>query len=127
MDFGHRGVPWMQLLLERGQLFGSGLSVGAQEKISVALVGGFLLSLVVAALVGSVAALFAPALCLALLIALNYRLLAWFAQVRGVWFAVRVLPMLILYHATNVAAAVYGLAAHSISRTRKKPEVRVFA
>lgn len=125
VDFGHRGVPWMELLLERGQLFGSGLSIGAQEKISVVLVGFFLLSLVAALLLGSLACLAVAGLCVVFLVGVNQPLLVWFARVRGAWFAVRVVPMLVLYHATNVAAALYGFGLHALGRMAKKPEVRV--
>lgn len=127
VDFSHRGVPWMELLLERARLLGGGgLSVGAQERNSVALVGLFLFSLAVAALARRAEWLLIPALCIVLLMVVNRHLLRWFAKVRGVWFAIRVVPMLIVYHATNVAAALFGFAVHGIGRMARKPARKAF-
>ncbi len=121
VDFRHRGVPWMALLLERARLLGGGgLSVGNEEKTSVALVGLMLLSLAVSLLAWSPLLLLVTLVCFALFIAVNRRLIAWYARVRGVWFAVRVVPMLILYHATNVAAALYGLSVHGYGKAGRK-------
>ncbi|MDQ3080742.1 MAG: glycosyltransferase [Gemmatimonadota bacterium] len=121
VDFSHRGVPWMQLLLERARLMGGGgLSVGSEEKVSVALVGTLLLSLAISVMIGNAYALILPGFCFVLLVAVNRRLIAWYAKVRGLWFAARVVPMLVLYHATNVAAAVYGLSVHGFGKAGKK-------
>lgn len=121
VDFMHRGVPWMQLLLERARLLGGGgLSVGNEEKTSVALVGLLLLSLAVSVLAWRPVLMVVPLICFVSLIAVNRRLIAWYTRVRGAGFAARVVPMLILYHATNVAAALYGLSVHGFGIAGKR-------
>lgn len=128
VDFSQRGLPWMQLLLERARLFGGGgLSVGTEEKASVALVGMVLLSVLLAVAFRNDAWLAGAVLCIVLLAAANRRLLGWYASVRGIWFAVRVLPMLVLYHTTNVAAASYGLVVYGIGKLSGKSKANLNA
>ncbi len=126
VDFRHRGVPWMQLLLERARLLGGGgLSVGNEEKASVALVGLLLLSLAAAMLLWRPGLLIVPVVCFVLFIAVNRRLISWYARARGAGFAARVVPMLVLYHATNVAAALYGLSVHGLGKAAGKLSLKV--
>jgi GT2 family glycosyltransferase len=120
-NFHHRGLPYGRLLLERRQLLNTqGLSVGNADKAStviVALMGG---AVVVAALFRDPRWLLAALVGFAAFVFVNRRLLGWFAEKRGFWFAARAAPMHLVYHATNVAAIAYSVVRHAF-RPQRRP------
>jgi len=118
-DVFDRGIPWMRLLLERGKQTRTSLNVGPTEKIKTVLAGLSVLGLLAAgpaALAGNrTVALILLAMGLAvpaLLTVWNLAMFRWFARIRGVGFALRVIPLQYLYYVLNVVAAGLGILAH---------------
>lgn len=100
-DVLHRGVPWMELLLERGSVGAGSLNADLRERVLTMLtVAGAAVLLLAAALTSL------PLLTLGLgflsgVLIGNLRLLAWFRRVRGLRFAVAVVPLRLLYYLLN--------------------------
>lgn len=119
-DFNDRAVPWMRLLLERGEAIkGGSLNTRNTEKWLTALVGIAALSLGAAAVTRTAGWLLLAAGCLAVVVAGNITLLAWFARRRGVAFAACVVPLHLLHYAVSAMAIVWGSALHVASRVRR--------
>lgn len=119
-DLLDRGIPWMRLLLERGPQTKASLNVGAAEKIKTLMVGSGLAALVLGALLPSG---FAATLGLVLLAAVtlsNLALYRWFAEKRGLFFALGVVPLQILYYVLNGIAAGTGMLLHATARPTAK-------
>jgi glycosyltransferase involved in cell wall biosynthesis len=120
-NFHHRGLPYGRLLLERGQLLNTqGLSVGTADKASTVLVALIAMTLVLAAVFRDSRWLLGGILGFAAFAVVNRRLLGWFAEKRGFWFAVRAAVMHLVYHATNVAAIGVSVVRHAF-RPRDRP------
>ncbi|MEZ4414445.1 MAG: glycosyltransferase [Gemmatimonadota bacterium] len=121
-DLRDRGIPWMRLLLERGNSSRATLNVDATEKTRTALAAGSLLALVL----GTILRLWPLAATglagLAALTLWNHALLRWFAGVRGWGFAMRVIPMQILYYLLNAVAAALGILGHLRHRSAAQRE-----
>lgn len=118
-NFRHRGLPYSQLLLERGRLFNTkGLSVGSADKASTILAAFAVLALVLATFLRDWRWLAVLVLTFAAFVFVNRRLLGWYAKERGVWFAVRATAMHLIYHVTNVAAVIYASIAHTMRERR---------
>jgi cellulose synthase/poly-beta-1,6-N-acetylglucosamine synthase-like glycosyltransferase len=114
-NFRHRGLPYGDLLLERGQLLNSqGLSVGTADKSSTVLVAMMAITVVVAAVLRDSRWLLGAVVSFAAFVFVNRHLLGWFAEKRGFWFAVRAAVMHLVYHATNVAAIAYSVVRHAL-------------
>lgn len=120
-NFRHRGLPYGDLLLERGQLLNTqGLSVGSADKASTVLVALSAIAVVLAAVLRDPRWLLAAVVAFAVFVFVNRRLLGWFAHSRGFWFAARAAVMHLVYHATNVAAIGYSVVRHAF-RPRRRP------
>jgi glycosyltransferase involved in cell wall biosynthesis len=114
-NFRHRGLPYAQLLLERGALLKTqGLSVGSSDKVSTVIVAFTVMAIALAAIFRDWRWMLGVLLCLVAFVVVNRRLLGWFARVRSLWFAVRAAAMHFVYHATNVAALAYSIISHSV-------------
>jgi glycosyltransferase involved in cell wall biosynthesis len=108
-DILARGIPWTRLIL-RDKAFPTDLNLQTHSRVSVVAVyvGGLALGL----------SLWQPAfflvtlLCVLLLFALNRPLYHFFAQKRGRWFALRVIPMHWLYYFYNGLSFMLGFALH---------------
>lgn len=121
-DFRDRGVPWMQLLLERREVAAAGpLNLGVREKAFTLLV-----PLAAAAFVAAIAfrsrglALVAAGALLIVMVG-NAALLAWFARVRGWRFAIAIIPLRLGYYALNAVSAAWAIFGHW-SRGRRGTE-----
>ncbi len=124
-DFAGRGVPWMQLLLQRGELLGSDdLSIGRDERLGTVMLGLLAVCLVALLVTRSPLWLYAAASCLVALFVLDRELIAWYFRKRGLRFAAGALLMQLLYRATNVASAFYGAATHLLGSS--VPPAKVF-
>lgn len=112
-DFRDRGVPWMQLLLERRTLTVTGpLNLGAREKLFTVLTPlGLGTAVVALALRSPVLGAVAAAMILSV-IAGNLQLLRWFAHMRGWRFAIANMPLRLTYYALNSLAAAYAIGSH---------------
>ena len=111
-DIRDRGIPWMRLLLERGSRRAAALNTGRAEQLKV-VVAGALMPLAVGAIVlrNSWAALATMTLLLLLLVS-NLGTYAWFARQRGWGFALRIVPLNLIYYFGNAIAAAVGVWQH---------------
>lgn len=101
-DLRDRGIPWARLLLHRGAFAKSGaLNLRWTEKAATALVWLAMLTAVLAIWRGSVIFTALSAASLGTVIITNLPLLRYMARVRSPWFAVRIIPLQLLYHALN--------------------------
>lgn len=119
-DLLDRAIPWMHLLISRKHVANDGpLNLQAAEKVMTASLGVALLSLLVFALTGNLIWLWISVAGVAAILVGNLPLFRWFARVRGVPFALAVIPMRLLYYATCVLGAGWALTTH-----RWMPEFR---
>ena len=114
-DVRDRGVPWMELLLERRELAAAGpLNLRPREKwltLLAPLAAGMALGSLVlrSPQVGGVAVLaFVP------LIVGNLPLIRWFALVRGWRFAVAIVPLRLSYYLLNSFSAAWAVLHRSL-------------
>ncbi len=115
-DLFGRGVTWMRLHLEqrRGGRPGT-LNLRPAEKIYTFLTGLALIELLLAAVRREPIWLAAAAAGLAVVLLGNLPLLRWYAEVRGVRFAVAIVPLRLLYYLLNVFAAPLGWIQHMLA------------
>jgi hypothetical protein len=114
-DFRDRGVPWTRMLIQQGLATKSRtLNLRTVEKINTALVWVALLLLVAAPISRSHLLAGLAAAAFAVVIGLNHALYAFFAETRGVWFAMAAIPLHMLYYINNGVAVVYGWALHHL-------------
>lgn len=113
-DIFDRAIPWTRLIL-RSQSMPDDLSVRREQRASVALA---LATLPIAALGRPVLAL-VPALTV---IGLNHRFYAFLIARRGVWFALRAVPLHFLYFLYSGLAFAAGAAGHALSSLRAIPK-----
>jgi uncharacterized membrane protein YphA (DoxX/SURF4 family) len=119
-DVRHRGVPWMRLLLGRRNLSRRlTLNVRRGEQLLTGLMGVVILSAAAALVPGYSTWFAAAALATFLIVAGNWPFLAWLAQQRGWWFALRAIPLRLLYYALNVVSV--GLALLLMAWWSRKP------
>ena len=96
-DVRQRALPWSALLLADGHI-PDHLNVSRRARLAVALTAILLASLLAAPFITE-SALVAASAALVLL-AVDWRLWAYFASERGWWFALRAVPMQWLYYCT---------------------------
>ena len=95
-DVFQRALPWSRLILADGHIPNE-LNVNRRARVAVALAGVAMASLPASLVVPDIA-LVAAACTASLLLALDWRLWAYFAAERGWWFALRAVPMQWLYY-----------------------------
>lgn len=112
-DFRDRGVPWMRLLLERGEVAAAGpLNLRRREKLFTMLTPLAVSAALLSAPLGSPSLAVVALLALAVVVAGNAPLIRWFARVRGWRFALAVVPFRILYYLLNACSAGWAILAH---------------
>jgi hypothetical protein len=110
VDVRDRGVPWTRLLLGRRDMIGRPtLNVRRGEQVLTGLMGLAILLTVAALVSGRSTWLALGALAAALIVVGNWRLIAWLARQRGWWFALRTIPLRLVYYTLNVASVGLGL------------------
>ncbi len=114
-DIFYRGIPWTQLIL-RDRVFTADLNLQTHNRVSVVAVYGLLLALLVG-LWQPLGLLMAVLLAL-LLLALNLNLYRFFAAKRGLWFALRTIPLHWLYYFYNAISFAIGAALHLYEQLR---------
>lgn len=115
-DVRDRGIPWLRLLLEREAVGGGTLNVRAEERWLTAVTALALLALAAAPLTRSwIPAGFAVA-CVLLILARNAALFRWFAQVRDRGFALRIVPLRLLYYVLNAITVGIVAVQYPVSR-----------
>jgi len=114
-DLKDRGVPWARLLVAQGATLKSrSLNLKTIEKISTALIWLMLVLIAAAALYHRPRLLFAAAACLMPVIWWNRPLYGFFERERGFFFALRVVPVHVLYYVLNGIAAGFGWFLHEL-------------
>lgn len=106
-DVRARGIPWAQLI-QRFDALANDLNTRVELRLSVVLAYLLVASLLALALT-SWAALGAVAAAAAL-VGLNYPYYRWFAEARGLAFALRVFPTHVLHHLCNGVSFLVGTA-----------------
>jgi glycosyltransferase involved in cell wall biosynthesis len=129
-DVRDRGIPWMRLLRQRPALSGT-LNLRAIEKAYTAVAALGSVSLLAALLSLDRTWLVPAAASFGVILGGNVPLLVWFAGERGWWFALRIIPLRLLYYVLNVVSVGLGLlpdrghaAATTITATRDAPADR---
>jgi glycosyltransferase involved in cell wall biosynthesis len=112
-DLLDRGIPWMRLLLRTKR--DPSLNVGGQEKLKTALMGISCVFLLAALVLFDVRWLAATIVPLAVIVAMNLSLYRWFAGLRGWGFALRVIPMNLIYYLISGMAVAIAMVLHLLS------------
>jgi GT2 family glycosyltransferase len=113
-DILYRGIPWTDLIL-RDRKAPQDLNTGPGQRVSVAAAGG----LGLATLAG---AWWAAAAALALILVINRGIFQFFARKRGWWFALRTIPMFVLYLGYSGLSFVLGAARNISRRSPNRPD-----
>ncbi len=112
-DFRDRGVPWMQLLMERREVAGAGpLNLQAREKFFTLLAPLGVVLLLAGAGFRSWWIALAGVVALAVVIAGDAPLLGWFARMRGHGFALRIVPLRLASYVLNALSGAWGAVLH---------------
>ena len=112
-DLFGRGLTWMRLhLRERGSGRPGTLNLRPLEKLYTGLTAVAACALATASVRGEAEWLFVAGACLLLVLIGNASLLRWFARERGIWFALCVIPLRLLYYGLNGVAAALGWLQH---------------
>lgn len=115
-DVRHRGMPWMRLLLERSATGAGTLNVAGEERVLTGLMGAAILALLLAPFTTTRLAAGFVVGCVLLILARNLALFRWFARERGSAFAIRIVPLRLLYYVLNAAVASTALVQHHVAR-----------
>ena len=114
-DLHARGVPWMRLLLQGGTVLRARtLNLRTVEKINTALVILATAFVIVAATLWDARWLAAAGFCIIPVAATNYDLLDFFAERRGVGFALAAFPLHLVYYLVSGTSAVLGWLLHEL-------------
>jgi glycosyltransferase involved in cell wall biosynthesis len=116
-DVRDRGIPWVRLLLRQdGVVRPASLNIRPAERVYTALTALAFVAVLAAVATGATWWWVLAAVCAAVPLAGNGPLVAWFARQRGWWFALRVLPLRMLYYLLNAVSIVLALATHRPAR-----------
>jgi glycosyltransferase involved in cell wall biosynthesis len=115
-DLRDRGIPWARLLMHRGAMLSTGtLNLRWTEKLNTILVWASVPLLLSAPFLRSLKPVWLALGCLAIVIAINMPLWAFFARVRNPFFAVLVMPAHLMYYLLNgISFGVGMLLQHLI-------------
>jgi hypothetical protein len=122
-DVRQRGVPWMRLLMSR-QVPTMTLNVRASEQLCTALLVVGCVALAIWLFGGQRTGLAAAAGTLGAILAFDVPLLAWLARHRGWWFALRTVPLRILYYALNVVSVCWAVLPGRPGRQQPQSRAR---
>jgi len=118
-DLRDRAIPWMRLLIERRAVLASGpLNIARREQLLVGTMALALLLGATAIVTNRATWLVGAVLCLTVIIIGNWRLFRWFADVRGVPFALAAVPLRLLFYVVSVAGAAWTLVSTPFIRRR---------
>ncbi len=112
-DVMQRGIPWTVMMLRRGRV-DSDLNLGWRHRVSAATVVG-----IVATLMSSIlwrSGIIAVAALILFLLLVQKEFYMFLATRRGWWFAMRCLPLHILYYCYSLVALAAGVLVHVVKR-----------
>ena len=127
-DVWDRGVPWTELILREGRL-PDDLNLKLSQRLAAVLAYALVATLVTAAWrpfglgLGTWLAV-AGALMLAI-VGINLRFYGFFARERGLLFALRVVPLHVLYYLYSGVALAIGIVVHVWNRKVRHPSKRI--
>ncbi len=121
-DIFCRAIPWSQLILASGSILND-LNLKLSERLCAALVVLALALLLVTPFAPG-AALVALA-SIGVVVALNHRLYRFWLDQRGLWFAIRTLPLHCLYYLYSAAAFAYCWCIDALAG-RRDTDLRVY-
>lgn len=127
-DLNDRGVPWTRLLIQRGEVrVARSLNLRGSEKACTVLAGLGLVAIAAGVVLSPWWLLALPA-ALGPVLWMNRDLYAFFRRHRGLWFALRVLPLHLLYYVLNGVSVVSGwVLHHTVGEPQPPPNVQAFA
>jgi GT2 family glycosyltransferase len=108
-DVRERGIPWVRMLLSRKARPAATLNIRLSEQLCTVLVVAGCLALGGWLWRGGTTWLVAAAAAMTAVLAINAPLLAWFARQRGWGFAIRAMPLRLLYYALNAVSVSLAL------------------
>lgn len=113
-DLLDRGIPWMRLLLGDGPggKRSTTLNVTGTEKFKTALMGLGSLGFLISALIRSPFVALGAGLAILLIVVLTLPVYRWFAKLRGWAFALRAIPMSLLYYFISGLSVAIALGLH---------------
>jgi cellulose synthase/poly-beta-1,6-N-acetylglucosamine synthase-like glycosyltransferase len=112
-DLFGRGLAWMRLHLAQGRGGRPGtLNLRPAEKAYTLLAGLAAVFVLLGCVLMEPVWFLAAALASLVVLVGNVPLLRWFRRQRGLWFAVAVVPLRLLYYLLNAIAAAIGLVRH---------------
>lgn len=115
-DVRYRGVPWIRLLLHRGRTVKrTTLNVRLGERVLTGLTAAGGLLAIAGLLSGWSSLLWLAALTAGLTVAGDWRFTVWLVRSRGWWFAVRTIPLRLMYYSLNVLSVGLGLLSIWVS------------
>jgi hypothetical protein len=124
-DVWQRGIPWVHLLMSQPVRPERTLNIRPMEQACTALVVVGCIAFVAWAWSGAAAWLAIGVASGGAALAINGPLFAWFARQRGWSFALRVVPLRLLYYALNAVSVCLALASFRFDRgsaTRGYPQ-----
>jgi GT2 family glycosyltransferase len=112
-DLRDRGIPWARLLAHRGDAMSAkSLNLRWTERLNTALVWLAVFAIIVAAIMRKPWLAAAAPLLVLPVIALNWRLWVYMARLRGVLFALAIIPLHLMYYGLNGVSFLLGLLLH---------------
>jgi glycosyltransferase involved in cell wall biosynthesis len=128
-DLNDRGVPWTRLLMTKSEAMRTAtLNLRVVEKVNTAFVALAWLCISLALLSGYAAWLLPAGLWLLPVLVTNARLYAFFARIRGIRFALAVVPLNLLYYSLNIVSFTFGWLLHeTVGAPRPDPTVEAYA
>ena len=109
-DVFDRGVPWTELILAHPDVTAGDLNLSGKARASLMLTWLGLLALLVSPF--WTPALVAGAGAIGAVLAIDRRYFAWLARVRGTSFALRCVPLHLLYHLYSGVAGAIGVVRY---------------
>jgi glycosyltransferase involved in cell wall biosynthesis len=119
-DLMDRAIPWTEVIL-RTQRMPDDLNLKKGQRISALLTCALIPALLAALAVRSLTVAAIAGGLLAAVFVINRNLYGFFGRERGVWFAIRAVPLHLLYYLYSVLGFVVGFAAHLKRATFYRP------
>jgi glycosyltransferase involved in cell wall biosynthesis len=121
-DVRRRGIPWMRLLLRRRVSRAATLNLRLSEQVCTALIVVGCLAPLAWLWSGEKSWLMLSAGAVIAIVAMNVPLLAWFARHRGWGFAIRAMPLRLLYYALNAVSVSLAVLPLGYGRHQSTPQ-----